>query len=124
MEAKTVLLVDDEEIVIGVGKQMLEKLQFSVLTAQNGAEALDVYRNNQNKIDLVILDMILPDMGAAEIFDELRSINPTLKVLLSSGYSADQQTSELLNHGFGGFIQKPFNMASLSGKIQEILTTA
>ena len=121
MAAKTVLLVDDEEIVIGVGRQMLEKLKFSVLTAKNGKEALDVYKNNQDQIDFVILDMILPDMGAAEIFDELRSANPTLKVLLSSGYSADQQTGELLSHGFCGFIQKPFNMAGLSGKIQEVL---
>jgi CheY-like chemotaxis protein len=82
MAAKTVLLVDDEEIVISVGKQMLEKLQFSVLTAKNGKEALGVYKDNQNEIDFVILDMILPDMGAADIFDELQSSNSTIKVLL------------------------------------------
>ena len=121
MAAKTVLLVDDEEIVISVGKQMLEKLQFSVLTAKNGKEALGVYKDNQNEIDFVILDMILPDMGAAEIFDELQSSNSTIKILLSSGYGADQQTGQLLKRGFCGFIQKPFNMQSLSDKIQEIL---
>jgi len=121
MAAKTVLLVDDEEIVIGVGRQMLEKLGFSVLTAKNGKEALDVYKINQNDIDFVVLDMIMPDMGAAETYDGLRAINPAIKVLLSSGYGADQQTGELLRRGCDGFIQKPFNMQSLSEKIEEIL---
>jgi two-component system, cell cycle sensor histidine kinase and response regulator CckA len=124
MAAKTVLLVDDEEIVIGVGRQMLEKLGFSVLTAENGKEALDVYNNNQNNIDFVLLDMIMPNMGAAETYDGLRAINPAIKVLLSSGYGADQQTGELLRRGCDGFIQKPFNMQSLSEKIEEILNRA
>ena len=121
MAAKTVLLVDDEEIVIGVGRQMLEKLGFSVLTAENGKEALDVYNNNQDDIDFVVLDMIMPDMGAAETYDGLQAINPAIKVLLSSGYGADQHTGELLNRGCDGFIQKPFNMQGLSEKIEEIL---
>ena len=123
MAAKTVLLVDDEEIVIGVGRQMLEKLGFSVLTAKNGKEALDVYKNNQYDIDFVVLDMIMPDMGAADTYVELQSINPAIKVLLSSGYGADQQTNELLNRGCKGFIQKPFNMQSLSEKIEETLNS-
>ena len=122
MAAKTVLLVDDEEIVLGVGKQMLEKLGFSVLTAKNGKEALDVYQNNQNDIDFVLLDMIMPDMGAADTYDGLQSISPAIKVLLSSGYGADQGTRELLSRGCSGFIQKPFSMQSLSEKIEEILT--
>ena len=121
MAAKTVLLVDDEEIVIGVGRQMLEKLGFSVLTAKNGKEALDVYKNNQYDIDFVVLDMIMPDMGAADTYVELQSIDPAIKVLLSSGYGVDQHTNELLNRGCKGFIQKPFNMQSLSEKIEEIL---
>ena len=121
MAAETVLLVDDEEIVIGVGRQMLEKLGFSVLTAKDAREALDVYNNNQNDIDFVVLDMILPDMEAADTVDELQAINPAIKVLLSSGYGADQQVSELLNRGCDGFIQKPFNMQGLSGKIEEII---
>jgi DNA-binding NtrC family response regulator len=123
MAAKTVLLVDDEEIVIGVGRQMLEKLGFSVLTAKNGKEALDVYKNNQYDIDFVVLDMIMPDMGAADTYVELQSIDPAIKVLLSSGYGVDQQTNELLNRGCKGFIQKPFNMQSLSEKIEETLNS-
>ena len=121
MAEKTVLLVDDEEIVIGVGRQMLEKLGFSVLTASNGQEALDIYTNNQSQIDLIILDMIMPDMGAADTYDALRSISPEIKVLLSSGYGADQQTDELISRGCNGFIQKPFNMQILADKITAIL---
>ena len=122
MATETVLLVDDEEIVIGVGRKMLEKLEFSVLTARNGKEALETYKNNQDDVDLIILDMIMPDMGAAETYEVLQSINPSIKVLLSSGYSADQQAGELLSRGCKGFIQKPFNMQALADKIQEVLS--
>ena len=121
MASETVLLVDDEEIVIAVGKQMLEKIGFSVLTATGGHEALDVYKDNKDDIDLVILDMIMPDMGAGDAYDELSDINPTIKVLLSSGYGHDQNTREVLDRGCKGFIQKPFNMQALREKIQEIL---
>lgn len=123
-ETETVLLVDDEEIVIGVGKQMLEKLGFSVLTATSGKEALDIYRNNKDKISLVVLDMIMPGMGAGDTYDELQVIDPAIKVLLSSGYGVDQQTSEVIKRGCKGFIQKPFNMQGLSEKIGEILKQA
>jgi len=123
-ETETVLLVDDEEIVIGVGKQMLEKLGFSVLTAANGKEAIDIYRNNMDRIGLVVMDMIMPGMGAGDTCEQLQAIDPGIKVLLSSGYGVDQQTSEVLNRGCKGFIQKPFNMQVLSEKIGEILTEA
>jgi len=123
-EAETVLLVDDEEIVIGVGKQMLEKLGFSVLTAANGKEAIDIYRNNKDRIGLVVMDMIMPGMGAGDTCEQLQAIDPGIKVLLSSGYGVDQQTSEVLKRGCKGFIQKPFNMQVLSEKIGEILKEA
>ena len=123
-ETETVLLVDDEEIIIRVGKQMLEKLGFSVLTATSGKEALDIYRNNKDKISLVVLDMIMPGMGAGDTYDELEVIDPSIKVLLSSGYGVDQQTSEILKRGCKGFIQKPFNMQVLSEKIGEVLKQA
>ena len=123
-ETETVLFVDDEEIVIGVGKKMLEKLGFSVLTATSGKEALDIYRNHKDKISLVVLDMIMPGMGAGDTYDELEVIDPSIKVLLSSGYGVDQQTSEILKRGCKGFIQKPFNMQVLSEKIGEVLKQA
>ena len=121
MTDKSILLVDDEEIVIGVGRQMLEKLGFAVLTATNGKEALDVYKINQNYIDFVVLDMIMPELSGAETYDRLKAINPEIKVLLSSGYSMNSQAEAILARGCKGFIQKPFNIEQISKKIREIL---
>jgi len=117
----TVLLVDDEEIVVGVGKQMLEKLGYSVLIARTGREAVDVYKNRPDDVDLVLLDMIMPGMEAADTYDKLKSINPAIKVLLSSGYGLDQKAGAIIDRGCNGFIQKPFNMQILEDKIGEIL---
>jgi len=118
---ETVLFVDDEEIVIGVGKQMLERLGFSVLTARNGQEAVTVYQNHPADVDLVLLDMIMPGMEAAETYDQLKAINPGVRVILSSGYSLDQKAGAIIERGCNGFIQKPFNMKILEEKIGEIL---
>jgi len=118
---ETVLLVDDEEIVVGVGRQMLEKLGYSVLIARSGQEAVDAYTNSPDDVDLVLLDMIMPGMEAGDTYDRLKSINPAIKVLLSSGYSLDQKASSIIDRGCNGFIQKPFNMKILEDKIGEIL---
>jgi len=118
---ETVLLVDDEEIVVGVGKQMLEKLGYSVLIARSGQEAVDVYKNRPDDVDLVLLDMIMPGMEAGDTYDKLKSINPAIKVLLSSGYGLDQKAGDIIDRGCNGFIQKPFNMQILEDKIGEIL---
>jgi CheY-like chemotaxis protein len=117
----TVLLVDDEEIVVGVGKQMLQKLGYSVLIARNGQEAVDVFKNSPDDVDLVLLDMIMPGMEAGDTYDRLKSINPAIKVLLSSGYALDQKAGAIIERGCNGFIQKPFNMKILEDKIGEIL---
>jgi len=118
---ETVLLVDDEDIIIEIAQQILETLGYKVLLARGGKEAIDVYTENREEIDFVILDMIMPDMGGGDTFDNLRRINPDLKVLLSSGYSIDGQATEILERGCNGFLQKPFNMWDLSKKIREIL---
>jgi CheY-like chemotaxis protein len=118
---ETILLVDDEEMVVDVGKEILEKLGYTVIPASGGSEAIDKFRQHRNRIDLVILDMIMPDMSGSETFDNLKKINPDIKVLLSSGYSIDGQASEILNRGCNGFVQKPFNLKQISSKIREIL---
>lgn len=92
-----------------------------MIQAQGGKEAIDLYIAQKDNIDMVILDMIMPDMGGGETYDQLKAINPELKALLSSGYSIDGQAKEILKRGCDGFIQKPFNMKELSGKIREIL---
>jgi two-component system cell cycle sensor histidine kinase/response regulator CckA len=117
----TLLIVDDEELVLDVGVNMLEKLGYTVLAAKNGTEAVDIFEANKDKIKMIILDIIMPDMGGGEVYDKIKAINPDVKVLLSSGYSVDGQAIELLERGCDGFMQKPFTMEELSGKITQIL---
>jgi PAS domain S-box-containing protein len=118
---ETILLVDDEEMIIDVGRGLLEELGYTVISAGNGPEALEAYRLNRGRIDLVIMDMIMPGMGGGETFDRLKTIDPNVKVLLSSGYSINGQASKIMERGCDGFIQKPFNIKQLSAKIREIL---
>jgi len=117
----TILLVDDEKMIIGVGKQMINKLGYDVLTAGGGKEAIEIYKENQDKIDLVVLDMIMPVMGGGKTFEKLKEIDSNVRVLLSSGYSLNSQASEIMGKGCASFIQKPFYMKELSQKIAEIL---
>jgi len=117
----TVLMVDDEEAIIEVGKELLEAIGYKVLTAIDGKEAIEIYKKNMDKIDIVLLDMIMPDMGGGKVFDIIKKINPDAKVLLISGYSLDNRVAKILNRGCDGFIQKPFNLNELSGKIKKII---
>lgn len=121
MGSETILFVDDEDINLNVGKHIIGNLGYEVLTACCGREALDVYRKNPEKIDLVILDMIMPGMGGKETYDQLKEVNPDIKALLSSGYSLNGRAQEILEQGCDGFIQKPFNINDLSHKLREIL---
>jgi nitrogen-specific signal transduction histidine kinase/CheY-like chemotaxis protein len=116
-----VLLVDDEEMILDVGKAMLTRLGYEVLLAGSGKEALDIYEGSQDNIALIILDMIMPNMSGGETYDGLREQNSDVRVLLSSGYSIDGQATEILNRGCNGFIQKPFTVTALSRKLREIL---
>jgi signal transduction histidine kinase/CheY-like chemotaxis protein len=117
----TILFVDDEKMIIDVGQAILKKLGYNVITATGGHEAIDVYEKNWDKIDLVVLDMIMPDMNGSEVFDRIREINPDVKVMLSSGYALNDQAAGIMEKGCNGFIQKPFNVNKLSVKINEIL---
>ena len=119
--AGTIILVDDEEMVLDVGVKMLENLGYTVLKAKGGREAVEVYNENKSEVDMVILDMIMPEMGGGEAYDRMKEINSRVKVLLSSGYSIDGQASEILSRGCDGFIQKPFSVKELSGRVREVL---
>ncbi|HEC99941.1 MAG TPA: PAS domain-containing sensor histidine kinase [Proteobacteria bacterium] len=118
---ETVLLVDDEEVIRKVGQAMLQATGYRALTAKDGIEAIEVYRNHRDDIDLVLLDMVMPNMGGGETYDTLKEINSDIRVLLSSGYSIEGQATEILKRGCNGFIQKPFTIKQLSKKIREIL---
>ena len=118
----TILLIDDEDMIIDTGEQLLRELGYTVLIARSGADAIEVYKHNYKTIDLVVMDMIMPGMGGGEAFDRLKEINPEAKVLLSSGYSINGQATKILERGCDGFIQKPFNMKQLSEKVHNILS--
>ena len=116
-----VLLVDDEGMILEVGKEMLAKMGYEVLTAGSGKKALEIYRKKKDQIGIVILDMIMPEMGGGETYDKMKKINPGIKALLSSGYSINGQATEILKRGCNAFIQKPFSVTNLSLKLREIL---
>ncbi|MDA8139089.1 MAG: PAS domain S-box protein [Desulfobacteraceae bacterium] len=117
----TILLVDDERRILTVSQSMLERLGYTVLPAEGGLPALEIFEQFKDRIDLVVLDMIMPDLSGSAVFDHLRDMRPDVKVLLCSGYSLTQQAEDMLARGCAGFIQKPFNMERLSQKIKEIL---
>lgn len=118
---ETILLVDDETMILDVAGEMLKALGYTVITAQDGPTAVDLYKQQQERIDLVILDMVMPDMSGGEVFDEIKKINPPAKVLLSSGYSLNGQASRIIKRGCDGFIQKPFTMNDISKQLRNIL---
>jgi PAS domain S-box-containing protein len=118
---ETVLLVDDEEIILDIGRDLLKAMGCKTLTARGGHEAIELYQKNQDEIDIVILDMIMPNMSGGEVYDRMKEINPDIKVLLSSGYSINDQATDILSRGCNGFIQKPFTINELSAAIRQIL---
>jgi PAS domain S-box-containing protein len=118
---ETVLLVDDEDMIIDVSERLLGKLGYKVLIAGSGNDAIEIYKAKKDDIDMVILDITMHDMNGGDIYDKLKEINSAIKVLLSSGYSINGQATKILERGCDGFLQKPFNIKDLSLKIREIL---
>ncbi len=120
----TILLVDDEEIVLDVGSELLASLGYTVIKASSGKEAVDIYRDKKDEIDLVILDIIMPGMGGGEAYDVLKGIKSNVNVILSSGYSIDKKSDDIIARGANDFLQKPFNIEALSQKVKEVLVTS
>ncbi len=118
---ETVLLIDDEDLIVDVGRELMEAIGYRVITTKSGGEAIRIYERRASEIDIVILDMVMPEMGGDEVFHALRAVNPEVRVILSSGYSIDGKASDLLAQGCRGFIQKPFSLAALSQKLREVL---
>ena len=118
---ETILVVDDEEIILDTTRRMLEGLGYHVYMARDGLEAMEVFRANLEKIDLVILDMIMPGMGGGEIFERLRSLKADVRVILASGYSLNEQAQEIMMKGVCAFLQKPYLIDELSQKIRDAL---
>ena len=121
MGNESVLLVDDEERILTVGREICKALGYSVITAASGKEALRIYKEKKDKINLVILDMIMPEMNGLETFLKLKKLNPDIKVLLSTGYSIDEKAQEMLRQGCKGYILKPYSVIDFSHKLREVL---
>ena len=117
----TILLIDDEEMVLDVGAQLLSRLGYSVLTARSGSEAIDLYEQHKDQVQLIILDLCMPDMDGKQTYLYLKGLNPCAKVLLTTGLSMDGAAKEMLACGCQGFIQKPYRMSELSSKVSEVL---
>ncbi len=117
----TVLIADDEKAVCAVGKLMLERIGFNVLTAADGREALDVFKVHTDEIVCVVLDLTMPHLNGEEVFREMRLVRPDVKVVISSGYNESDATQRFVGKGLAGFLQKPYTFALLTAKIREVL---
>lgn len=119
--SETILFVDDEEEILAVGRKILAGLGYQVLTARDGQTSLEIYTEKGDQIDLVVLDYVMPGMGGREVYEALRQLDPDVRVLLSSGYSSNNQVAHMLNQGCKGFIQKPYDAVRMARKMREIL---
>jgi CheY-like chemotaxis protein len=118
----TILVVDDEDYILNADKAMLNELGYEVLLANGGKEAIRVFDENKDRIKLLILDLIMPDLGGDVVYDRIKTVRPDIPVILSSGYSIEGQAESILKKGCDGFIQKPYNLNQLAQKIKEILS--
>lgn len=118
---ETIMLVDDEDVLLDVNREILEGQGYSVMTARNGKEALEVFRSHRNEIALVLLDMVMPGINGEETFGHLKHIDPEVKVILASGYSTNDQIRNMMRKGCCAFLQKPFGNLELMMKIREVL---
>ena len=116
-----VLLVDDEERILNVGRTICKALGYTVFTADSGEKALKIYEEKKSDINVVVLDMIMPGMDGLDVFMALKKINPDIKVLLSTGYAIDENAQEMLRQGCKGYILKPYSVVDFSHKLREIL---
>ena len=117
----TLLLVDDEEVVVQVTREMAENLGYRILVAENGAKALDLARTFDGTIDLVLLDIVLPDMDGKVVFNALAEIRPKMKVIVCSGYAMDGPAEEIIQAGAAGFIHKPFSFQTLAESLEKAM---
>jgi CheY-like chemotaxis protein len=119
--SETILVVDDEDYILDACKAMLTKLGYSTILAPSGEEAVEIFRRDNERIDLIILDMVMPGMDGLTAYEHLKEINPDVKVLLSSGYSLTGVVKEILDKGCDEYIQKPFSLSRISRITRELL---
>ena len=118
---ETILIVDDHETIWEFLIEALQKLGYSVLLAENGLDAVEIYEENPDQIDLVLLDMIMPKAGGHQTFYKIRAIDPEAKILLSSGFVSEAEVHDLLQQGACGFLPKPHRLPAVARAIRDVL---
>ena len=118
---ETILIVDDHETIWDFLIEALQQLGYSVLLAENGLDAVEIYRENPHEIDLVLLDMIMPKAGGHQTFFKIRAIDPEAKILLSSGFVSEEEVQDLLAQGACGFLPKPHRLPVVAKAIRDVL---
>jgi len=121
-ESPSILIVDDEEAVLSICKQLLQKMGYNVLGAKNSGDAYQIAKKNRGTIAVAILDYSLPSMENESVPKRLSEIDPALKIMLTSGYCEFGMISDLVQESDYEFIQKPFNRAQLDEKLKTILS--
>jgi len=118
---ETILIVDDHETIWDFLIEALQKLGYSVLLAENGLDAVEIYTANPGCIDLVLLDMIMPKSGGHQTFYQLRELDPEANILLSSGFVSEEEVNDLLKQGARGFLPKPHRLSEVAAAIRRVL---
>ncbi len=116
-----VLVIDDEDVVRFTAGAILKECGYDVIEAKTGSEGIETFREKHKEISVILLDMSMPGLSGKETFKELKSIQPDVKVLLSSGFKLDPRVEEIIKFGINGFIQKPYSISGLSSMIYKIL---
>ena len=120
-DRRTVFVVDDEDMLRSLTCDIIEGEGFNVISARNGREALEIFKVKQHEVGLVILDMSMPEMDGNQTFRALRKIDPTIKVLVSSGFTEDPVIAKMIDDGAHGVIAKPFRVDDLTAKVRGAL---
>jgi len=118
---ETILLVDDEESLLALGQDMLREHGYTIITAESGERAIEIYKREKGRIDLVILDIGMPGMGGYKCLQELLKINPEIKVIIASSYTDSYNIKEVLEHGAAGFINKPYRLTDMLDNLRKLL---
>ncbi|MFH1672696.1 MAG: PAS domain S-box protein [Pseudomonadota bacterium] len=118
---ETILLVDDEEPLLVLGQDMLREHGYTTITAESGERAIEIYKKERNRIDLVVLDVGMPGMGGYKCLRALMKIDPEIKVIIASGYTSSDEVKEALEHGAAGFIGKPYRLTDMLKSLREVL---
>lgn len=118
---KTILIIDDDQMVRHIARAIIEKLGYRVIEAENGEQAIRIIKAYDQTVDLAILDIVLPDIRGDELFGMIRQLRPSVKILLSSGYSLNKAIQDILDTGADGFIQKPYSYKSMETRLKDML---